>query len=595
MPGPSRMYMIRGVAAAKAGDVAEARRYLEKLLILGGTSDEEAEALLWLSRIETDPVQKREYLERLLAAHPTHGEAQREMALLRGELKREDIINPDRLEAAPEGPALCPRCGGELQAAGEGERRCALCGWSASLVPEALPAVEAEALLRQGVAAARGRDTAGARQAFTRIINAKEDEVPQAVRVQAWLWLSGLTEDVEERRRCLEAVLRIEPEHAIAKQGLALLESAAPEPETTSEPATHGAGTPVERLKARRIVCPKCGGSMTGRGTMVQCDYCGYKRPVLDALRENSTAEEQSFIVALSTAKGHRAPTGMGVLKCQACGAQYLLLATQLALKCAYCGSPHVAEAGQLALVPPHGVVPMEVTAEQAELALRTWLEAQELAESVYVTSLQGAFVPVWTFDVGGELRWRCEIVKREGRYSVMRYTLTGEYPLLEDDVRVPASHTLPQAFSGVFDTFNTSAAKPFAAEFVASWPVEIYSVTVSDASIVARSIVWRRKQAGVRIQAEQRAAGAVVENLTISTAHMGILSYKLVLVPLWVGRYRPVSGAEEAPGYVIIHGQSGEVYEPRRFSGEMADFGDALESLWDGVKGWLFGKKTKA
>ncbi len=594
MPAPTRMYMIRGIAAARAGDYAEARRYLERLLILGGTAEEEAEALLWLSRIETDPAQKREYLERLLSAHPHHVEGRRELALLQGELAPEEIINPDQLEAAPAGPLLCPQCGSALAGAAEGtERLCPLCGWSAQVVPEALPAADAEALLRQGIAAARGGDTAGARQAFTRIINHKGEGVPPGVRVQAWLWLSGLTDDLEQRRRCLEAALRLDPDNRVAQQGLALLEGQATP--ATPQAAAPEVGQVPAMLKARRIVCPKCGGSMTGRGTKVHCDYCGYERPVLDALRENRAAEEQNFVVALATARGHRAPTGVGVLRCQACGAQYLLLASQLTVTCAYCGSPHVTEAGQMSLVTPHGVIPMEVTRAQAEQALQAWFEVQGLKDQVYLASLQGAFVPLWTFDFGGELTWRCYVVKRQGRYGVMRYPMTGEYPLLEDDVRVPASHTLPAGFNAVFGSFDTNAAKPFAPEFVASWLVEIYQVTVSDASIAARELVWRRRQRDVRLQVELRAAGAGVEGLTISTLRMAIQSYKLVLVPLWVARYRPVTGAEGEAGYVVVQGQSGEVFAPRQVRSATEEVSEAVDGLLDSVKGLFRGRKKKA
>ncbi len=595
----TRTYLIYGIAAAKAGDVAEARRYLERLLILGGTDTEEEEALLWLSRIESDPVKKRDYLEEILISNPLHPEAQRELALLKGELKPEEIVNPDRLAQEPVAEPLCPRCGGRLESAGpdETERRCSLCGWYASLVPEALPIIEGEALFRQGVAAARAGDAERARQAFTRILNAQADAGMAKLLVPTWLWLSSLTEDLQERRRCLEAVLRLEPDHALARRGLEALDAMAPGPtpavaEVAGKPSQEEqpAGSPLAQLKARRLVCPQCGGSMTAYGMQVRCEYCGYKRPILEAWQESATADEQSFVLALATAKGHHLPTGMGVLRCQACGAQYLLLAHQMSMKCAYCGSPHVIESGQMALIPPHGVIPMEVTPEQAKSRLQEWLEARNLHETLYIRSLSGVFLPVWTFDVGGELTWRCTIVKREGsRGTSMRTQLTGAYPLLEDDVVVPASHTLPRDLNGVFATFPTNTARPFAPEFVASWPVEIYSVTVSDASIVARSLAWWRKAQSLRMQIEQEAAGWQVEDLNVSTARMGIQSYKLVLVPLWVARYEAVHGAEpkDALGYLIVQGQTGAVFAPRALQEEVSDDGESWGNLLKEIGAW--------
>ena len=46
---------------------------------------------------------------------------------------------------------------------------------------------------------------------------------PRPLVIRAWFWLAAETEDLEEKRRCLEAVLELNPEGQAARAGLALL------------------------------------------------------------------------------------------------------------------------------------------------------------------------------------------------------------------------------------------------------------------------------------------------------------------------------------------------------------------------------------
>lgn len=41
--------------------------------------------------------------------------------------------------------------------------------------------------------------------------------------IRAWLWLAAETDDPNEKRRCLEAVLGLNPESQAARAGVALL------------------------------------------------------------------------------------------------------------------------------------------------------------------------------------------------------------------------------------------------------------------------------------------------------------------------------------------------------------------------------------
>lgn len=79
------------------------------------------------------------------------------------------------------------------------------------------PRQEPDELLQQGIAAARAGETDAARQLIARALQAD----PQ--NVQAWLWLTSVAKDDEERIRILQQVIEIEPENEHAVRGLKAL------------------------------------------------------------------------------------------------------------------------------------------------------------------------------------------------------------------------------------------------------------------------------------------------------------------------------------------------------------------------------------
>ena len=132
-----RDLLVRGIAAAKAKDKPDARRYLERVLHLDPTPQQCLQAWYWLSEVCELPQEQRYYLESILTAAPNHPEAIRKLAILDGRLKPEQIIDPNRLvislDQAGEVDATrfsCPRCGGRLSYTPDGSglvcERCAV-------------------------------------------------------------------------------------------------------------------------------------------------------------------------------------------------------------------------------------------------------------------------------------------------------------------------------------------------------------------------------------------------------------------------------------------------------------------------------------
>lgn len=74
-------------------------------------------------------------------------------------------------------------------------------------------------LLKNGIALAKAKNYPNARMVFKEVL--RQD--PQ--NIQAWLWMSQVVETDREKILLLKQVLRIDPEHSIAKRGVKVLES----------------------------------------------------------------------------------------------------------------------------------------------------------------------------------------------------------------------------------------------------------------------------------------------------------------------------------------------------------------------------------
>jgi hypothetical protein len=93
--------------------------------------------------------------------------------------------------------------------------------------------MDTTATLNQAILAAKAGRKGEARRLLESVLDADERNE------QAWLWLSGVLDDVEDRTICLENVLTINPGNQAARQGLAALRSTS----QTGQPAVPG--TPV--------------------------------------------------------------------------------------------------------------------------------------------------------------------------------------------------------------------------------------------------------------------------------------------------------------------------------------------------------------
>ena len=119
-----------GIIEAKGGNLAMARRYLERAVDAAGTGDHDllAEIWYWLSQVTGEPVEKRKALENALSYDIRHTRARRELAILDGKIRTDELIDPDRATNSPESVEqadaqrfVCPNCGGRMVYAPDGK------------------------------------------------------------------------------------------------------------------------------------------------------------------------------------------------------------------------------------------------------------------------------------------------------------------------------------------------------------------------------------------------------------------------------------------------------------------------------------------
>jgi DNA-directed RNA polymerase subunit RPC12/RpoP len=420
------------------------------------------------------------------------------------------------------------------------------------------------ALLVRGMAAAKtgqARDREEARFYLEWVL--RRDDAASDQKVSAWLWLSQIEGDPAKKRDCLENVLAWDPANTMARRGLAILDGRLKaedivDPNKPIEPVKPDAAPSPAAV--RRYVCPKCGGRMAylaDKRSLV-CNYCGNRLHEYQALQQGALAGEEDFTVALATARGHRWELPVErTLKCEGCGASFTVPALQVSGQCPFCGSAHVVTANSGELIEPEGILPFQFDAGDAGQRIRRWLDdlkfrPGDLDDRAAISQPRQAFLPFWTFDLGGTMSWNAQVEEGYGRNKAW-VPRNGLYLVYHNDLLVPATRALPKDVLDDLADYDTQALVAYSAELLADAAAEIYQVPLDNASLVARQQALRLGQAYVK---SNDLAGETYRDFFMNSGGMIVESYKLALLPMWITSYRYKH--ESFP--VAVNGQSGKV-----------------------------------
>ena len=388
---------------------------------------------------------------------------------------------------------------------------------------------------------------------------------PVEQRVDALVHLAEIAPNPGEKRKLIALVLAIDPSEPRIRRQLAILDGKL-DPAQIVDPdrlAARPAPTGALAADAKRFTCPNCGGRMvfTPDGAGLVCEYCASRsrgekdRPATGPATPAGGMAEEDFTVAMATARGHSKPVQQQVFACQGCGATFILPPQQLTLTCPYCESAYVVKESQAReLVAPEGVIPFAVGEKEAQQALRDWLGGLRLEAPVKVANGSGLYLPAWTFDLGGQIDWRCWVNLGSDRWTGKeRWEQRVDLELVYyNDLLIPASQRLPEACRAELSGYNLGGLVAYDESYLADWPAETYQETVGDASLEARQYAFQKEQDKVK----NKLLGQQVRDLSLSSLGIIVESFKLVLLPAWLTHYT----VEEKRYDLIVNGQTGHV-----------------------------------
>lgn len=405
-------------------------------------------------------------------------------------------------------------------------------------------------LLRSGIIEAKSGHHESARRYLDRAIYMTGSH---DVLAEAWFWMGEVTTDPAAKRKALENCLSHDLRHARARRALAILDGKLKADEVVNPDKLPAVPEGLRTSDAQRFMCPKCGGRMAFApdGQTLTCDYCSRSR----GLAQETQADEKDFIIAMATSRGHGRPLQEQVFHCNGCGAEFILPPGLISASCLYCDSPHVVNLENTKdLLAPDGIIPHAFSRQKAVQILVNWVESNQVKPQKKVEMPRGLYLPMWTFDIGGAIDYTAEVIEYEDQVFARRgekkvVLINDQYPILVDDLPLPASRKLSAVFLKLIPTFDRKAIQPYDPRFLASWPAEIYDVPMADASLDARS------QAYARYRDRLPSITGRPNIVRTSSANLAVESFKLNLLPVWMTEME-FGGRTHL---VLINGQSGD------------------------------------
>ena len=420
--------------------------------------------------------------------------------------------------------------------------------------PESLEPREFEQLIQDGIAAVKIGDLAMAKRLLEQAALSNSGDA------RIWIWLSATTEDLEERRTYLEKAVAAEPSNSMAKRGLMLinekLDKARLMPE--GEAYTPQKTPSLDEAKTRTYSCPNCGATISydPNDISLVCQFCGFTRKIDASVVSEST--DKPLDETLPSTPAHRWAENQARVTCEQCGAVIILPPGQTADRCPYCASTRFITTSSIReMIDPQAIGLFKVDPEKAGTSVKTWLgkgllSPDNLAAEHAGTLLEPAYYPFWIFDGTLELPWFCDV--NVGTGKAMEWEAhTGSHFENFKDILIPGLRKMSSIELAGIEPFDLSELVEFSPDHLAGWVALTYDIPLADASLRARDVVIKKVRSVLPSIVEP---GHSKRNFSIGTGRWSGLTYKLALLPIYVGNY-PFQGKIYR---LLVNGQTGKV-----------------------------------
>lgn len=407
-------------------------------------------------------------------------------------------------------------------------------------------------LLHESIAEVKG----GHRQQARRLLEQAAQINGSDPRV--WIWLSATTDDLHEQRGFLERAVGADPSNATARRGLVMLSEKLDKARLMQEGSSVEPKAAGEQAEAsgQAYLCPRCGGRLfyDTEKTQLSCEYCGYQQDSNPAPSAGDTEQVMDFV--LPTTRGHLWAASQQRVTCGACGAVTLLPPGQTADHCPYCASNRFVRSPEmLELIDPQGICLMRLDAKAAAERARQWLgkgwfSPDDLAKSK--VKLLPAYYPFWTFSGTLELPWSCEVNEGSSKYPNWVARSGSEFQFF-DEILISGMRSMSSDEVKSLGSFNLKELADFKPDFLAGWTALTYDYPMSDASLRAREQVMKKMNRSLYNVVEP---GREKRNLEGRGGKWSGMTFKYVLLPLWVGAYQHKGKLYR----VLVNGQTGKV-----------------------------------
>jgi hypothetical protein len=300
------------------------------------------------------------------------------------------------------------------------------------------------------------------------------------------------------------------------------------------------------------------------------CDYC--KHTELLVLVDASNTESD-LGTGLRSDSGNWAILESQV-SCNACGARLFVPAERSTLACPFCDSDQVVlRPATPGLIPPTAIGPFLTHSDDIRRILRKWwknpfLSPAPLSDiSDEAITLSPVYLPFWTFD--GRVQIRCALDRRvyPAEYSNLDRVIEIEDNMLGskywyecdiDDLLVYAARSLAEEKVRQVAPFQLKSLLEYRPAILAGWQAELYQIALEDAAVQAH------KQ--MRDQAFNSAMrrSLFMEPMKMLQNDVRVLdrTYKLILLPVWIVRYRFGDKDYQA----LVNGQTGKISGEKPF-----------------------------